>query len=110
MERVKQGIENIVADRDYLQNVAIPYYSKELHESLDEFIALKKERNELREKLNNKQEYDTTYTDLLLEVISRAEANSKVESVKEDIKKSNKNIDGNRPKSNSRNKNKGVDN
>ena len=99
MDQFVEGFKEIAAERDYLQDVAIPYYSKGLDESLDEIIALKKERNEIKEKLRKQQECDTTYTDILAELVARTKANSKVKNVKEDIKKRTKNIDGSGPRS-----------
>ena len=90
MEQFVEDYKELAEWRDYYQDVALPYYSKELNENLDENIALKKERNELREKLKKQQEGDLTYTGILVELVARTKARSNLKNVKEDIKKKDK--------------------
>ena len=87
MEQFAKEYQNLAAERDYLQDVAVPYYSEGLHKSLDEVIALKKEKNELREKLARQQTDDTTYTTVIEDLIARTKASSKMKMIQERIKK-----------------------
>ena len=83
---IEQKARELKEDNDYLQNVAVPHYSNELHKCLDENISLKEEIMRLDNKLNNQQECDTR-KQLLLDFLIKAKSESKVASIKEDIKK-----------------------
>ena len=87
MEQFIEDYKELADERDYLQDVVYPNIVKELDESLDEVIAVKKEWNELREKLKKQQEGDLAYTDILVELVARTKAQSNIKNIEEDFKK-----------------------
>ena len=103
MEQYIEDFKEVVEERNYAQDMYIET-SKELDEKMDEIIAVKKERNELRERLKKQQEGELAYTDIWAELVASAKAQSKIGYIKEDSEKRKKDIDGARSRK-SKNKN-----
>ena len=91
---------------EYYEQKAIPYYSSQLHEALDNNIELSTEVSKLREQVNSRNLSDTAQ-ELLLDYVVKLNENSKFEAIKESIENNDKTIDGSknhRSKSNGRKK------
>ena len=102
---IEQEVEKLKEAKAYLQNVAVPHYSNELHKCWDENISLNEEIVRLKNKINNPE--SDTRKQLLLDLLIKTNKESKVESIKEDIEKNGQSFDGHRDRSkpSSRNKN-----
>ena len=111
-ELINQQARKAVERADYYENFAIPHYSAELHECLNENISIKEEMRNMREQFD-KKDIDNTEKQLLLEFLTKSNENSKFDSIKESIKKRTdiiNELDESRSKPTSRRKKQGTTN